>query len=452
MGKDFDVVIVGAGPAGCVFARDLARSGFDIALFDIATRDKVGKPIILEVDKPAFCKAQVALPKDDEVLYNPKRIRVFSPFGKQAFLYEGEHPSIAIYFDKFVERLLSEAEASGAKFFEKYEAIQPVVKGAKVCGVIFKTRNTVQEVRAPLVVDASGFNAALVRKLDPKLGIEFEDNKNDIVVAENSLHDIDPKKAEDAIRCGLCADEEIWTRLGFQGSYSTEYFYLSVKKRKAYILIGLKEENNIPPVKELISNFKKRKGFFARRLYGGGGKIRITHSLDKLVADGFMAIGEAACQVIPAHGSGVASALYAGHLAAQVAAEALKSGEPTTKTLWQYAYRYQSTRGATLAAFDVNRRVLEKLTQAQIASMLESGIVCAEDIYSVAVPRLAISLRSIPKRALGFIKNPSLIAPLVKMSATIFAVINHYRKYPKQYDEKAFDKWKNRTKELFAQL
>lgn len=279
----------------------------------------------------------------------------------------------------------------------------------------------------------------------PELGIEFEDNKNDVVVAENSLHDIDPIKAEDAVKRGLCADEEHWTRLGFQGSYSTEYFYLSIKKRKAYILIGLKEEYNIPSVRELISTFRERKGYFARRLYGGGGKIRIAHSLDRLVADGFVAIGEAACQVIPAHGSGVASALYAGHLAAQVAAEALKSGEPMTKALWQYAYRYQSKRGAVLAASDVNRRVLERVTQAQIASMLESGIVCAEDIYSIALPSFSVSLRSLPRRVLGLIKNPSLIAPLSRMAMTIFAVVNHYRKYPKQYDKKAFDEWKLRT-------
>lgn len=170
MAKDFDVVVVGAGPAGCVIARDLARSGFDVALFDAEARDKIGKPIILEVDKPIFDKVQVSLPPDDEVLYSPRRIRVFSPAGKQAFLYEGEHPSVALYFDKFVKRLLSETEKSGAKFFEKHEATDTLVKNGKVCGVDFKRGDGAHEVRAPLVVDATGFNAALVRKLDPGAG------------------------------------------------------------------------------------------------------------------------------------------------------------------------------------------------------------------------------------------------------------------------------------------
>jgi len=447
---DFDVIVVGAGPGGCVAARNLARLDMNVGLFDANDRDKVGNTIIIEAEKAMFKTVDVDPPKADEIPYHPLRVRVFSPRGVEAFTLDKEPPSIALFLDKFVQRLLRDAIDAGVKFFDGHKATGPVISEGRVQGVTFEHKGIKQEARASLVIDATGFNASLVSKLDPEMGIEFPRRKSDIVIAENYYHEIDPVAAEDAIKDRRHLDEEIWIRIGFAGPYSTEFSHLSMKNKRAYILIGKKADHDGPPVADYVERFRERQGYYGEQLHGGGGPICISHSLDKLVADGFMVIGEAASQVIPAHGSGVASALYAGRLASNAAAQALKDGEPTTAALWPYCRQYQSGRGGVLAAMNVTRLMVDSFAENIITPMLESGVMQSEDLYNAGIPKAtAMSISSIPRRLKGLLKSPQLILPLAKMSRLALQVQKHYSKYPRQYDPDSFASWKRKANSCF---
>ncbi len=450
---DFDVLVVGAGPGGCLAARDLARAGLSVGLFDSSQRDNLSNTIIIETERAMFDTVGMKVPIGDEIPYHQKRMRVFSANRKESFTIEGEHPAMAVYLDRFVKSMLNEAEAAGAKFMGGHTAIAPIIAEKRVSGVSFKTKDGDCNINARLVIDATGFNAALIRKLDPAMGIGFEDRKHDVVIAENHFHQIDQAKAKAAVDQGLHYDNEVWNRLGIYGNYSTEYSYLSLDKKLAYILIGLKAEAGQPPLDALIDRFKEEQGYYGKRLYGGKGPIRVRRSWDKLVTDGLMVIGEAACQVIPAHGSGVASALYAGHLSAKVAVDALKSGEATTEALWPYSYEYMTDRGATLATYDANILVVESLPNESIAKLVETKAMHPEDLFNAAIPKpIGMSLNSLPSRLSGILRNPALIRPVVKMGLAIAAVKSHYSKYPKTYDAATFEAWKNKNRSIFEPL
>ena len=447
---DFDVIVVGAGPGGCVAAAGLAKAGFNVGLFDSNPRERIGKPIIIELEKSVFDEVGVSFPKPDEIPYKSNRTRVFSVNRKEAFSIESEHPGTAIYLDKFVLRLLKDAESSGARFYGNFKAVNPLIDSGGVVGAEFDETGRSHEIRAKLVIDATGYNATLVRNLGAELEIEFPDDSRDTVIAANYLHEIDEFKARKAVADGIQGDEETWSRLGFAGSYSTEYSHLSLRNRKAYILVGRKKEYDAPPVEKLIDDFIERRDYFGKRLYGGCGLIRISHSLDQLVADGFMVVGEAACQVIPMHGSGVASALYAGRLAATVSANALKEGAPTISALWPYSWLYQKGRGKLLATFDVSRLTVESFTMEQTARMMESGIMQAEDVYNAMIPQdPAMSLSSMPARIIGLAKNTNLIAPILRMGFAAMAVKKLYSKYPSRYSASEFADWKREKARIF---
>ena len=408
---------------------------------------------MVDAEKDSFDAAGVPRPVPDEIPYLQSAVRFFSGRGKQVFHITREHPSYPIYLDKVVKRMLADAEKAGAKFFGGFRALSPVVAQGMVCGVIFQEREQKQEARARLVIDATGFNAALVRKLDPELGIEFEEKPSDIVVAENHFCEIDTKTAVRALKDGLHVDQEIWNTVGKFGPYSTQYAHLSLKDQRAYILVGRKANYGPPSPGEIIEQYQQKQGYFGKKVYGGKGSIRIRHSLDRLVADGFMVIGEAACMVIPAHGSGVSSAMIAGHLAAKTAIPALKNGALTTASLWPYAWEYQTKRGMILATYSAVRMMADGLSQDQMADMMESGVMSEDDVFSAFYPKVAaIAPGSIPKRVLGFIKHPDLIKPMIKMAKAVTAVTRHYPKYPKTYDPKAFSQWKDQNKIIFAPL
>jgi digeranylgeranylglycerophospholipid reductase len=449
MAQDFDVIVVGAGPAGSLAARDLARAGFTVGLFDADQREDLGKTIIIEAEKQSFLDAGVEPPSGDDIPYHAACSRFFSGRGKEAFSIEGELPGVALYLDRLAKRMAKDAEDAGVKFFAGWRALSPVVSGGRVVGAVFQTGDRQEEVRSRITIDASGYSATLVRQLDPGLGIRFSEAPGDLVVAENRFYKIDQARAKEAVWNGLQADEESWCRMGLCGPYSTRLSHLSLKNSRGYILVGLKAQYGTAP-SELIGQHRKEQGYFDEQLYAGGGPIRIRHSLDRLVADGFMVVGEAACTVMPVHGSGVSSGLVTGHLAAKAAINALKENKTDTAGLWPYAHQYQSGRGAVLATYAVSRLAVDMLTQDQVGVLIEEGLMSKDDAFSAFVPRFAaITFAPMLKRVAGMARHPDLTKPLLKIARGVPAAKSVYQKYPRSFDADAFAHWQKRADDIF---
>mgnify|MGYP001767474819 CR=1 FL=1 len=453
---DFDVIIAGAGPGGILTARNLARCGFSVGLFDTSPEGRLGKPIIIEVEQQIFEKVGIDQPADDLIPYHPQRIRVFSSRAQEAYQIDCKQYKlpVALHLDRFVRKLLGEAVAAGVKFHAGYRAVAPLCVGGSVEGARFESSDGTVEIRGRIVIDATGFNASLARQLPPECGIVFPEDERHIVSAENHLHDIDTEAALAAVERGLTGDDETRVVVGNYGNYSTVFSVLSLKHQRAYILIGLKKTyEKILPVRTAIERFRGEHDYFKGEITGGGGFIRIHHPLDKPVADGFMAIGEAACHVVPIHGSGVASSLYAASLASRTAAQALKNGDTSETALWPYAAQFQRGRGRILAALDTVRLSLEKFTANDVADMLETGLMNKEDMVKGLLVQLPMpSLTSIPSRLSGFVQNLRVVPKLVGSGITLNQVKRHYSRYPQRYDREEFLAWSNEKKTIFGSL
>jgi flavin-dependent dehydrogenase len=155
--SDFEVLIVGAGPAGSFAAEQLARAGVRVALFD-------GRP----PGEPKACgggvtsKALKAWPHLlDAVGRTIEELDMYSPSGKHLHLKLDEPFAVysRIAFDTF---LRERARKAGAEVFaEKISA-----RGFKRTGTrwLISTQSR-QEFSAGFLVGADGANSAIAKKL-----------------------------------------------------------------------------------------------------------------------------------------------------------------------------------------------------------------------------------------------------------------------------------------------
>jgi flavin-dependent dehydrogenase len=455
--RDFDVIIAGAGPGGCLAALRLAQNGFAVGLFDSSEEGSVGKPVVLAVERDIFKAVGLAYPEGDMLAYENERERIFSPNGKECFQIDcKEYPMpVAIHLDRFTRSIFVQALESGVEFYGGYKAVAPLCSANRVYGARFEGSQGSADVKAKLVIDATGFSAALARNLPAAFDMRFKESGSDIVSAANRYYSIDYEKAASAAARGLQGAEEGWNRLGKLGVYSTFFSCLSLRNERAYILTGCKKDFESPDVsaKAAADAYMKEQGYYSEKISAAESMIRISNSLDAPVANGFMAIGEAACQTVTVHASGVASSLYAGHLAAGTAARALDSGDTSLKALWPYAAAYQTTRGAAISGLEVTRQTIDRLNVEDVNILIESGIMHKEDyIGGVLVNEPAITAASIPDRMDGFLKHPAYIPVLLKMGLTAQKVTKHYKKYPLRYDPQSFSEWRNEKDRLFDSI
>ena len=81
-----------------------------------------------------------------------------------------------------------------------------------------------------------------------------------------------------------------------------------------------------------------------------------------MVSQGMIVVGDAAHQVNPIHGGGIAEAFVGGRIAAEVAAEAKKEGDFSEEFLERYNEMWLNERGNKLKKICVLREVVEKLS------------------------------------------------------------------------------------------
>jgi digeranylgeranylglycerophospholipid reductase len=154
---EFDVVIVGAGPAGSVTARFASESGTKVVMID--RRPEIGIPVLCgegisqRVDKWGVLEGEEWLAKKVD------GAKIFSPDDTMVTISKemaGDETGYVVYRERFDKELVRLAGKAGAKLILRTEAVGLEKKKGKITGINVTQDNDTFTINADVIVAADG--------------------------------------------------------------------------------------------------------------------------------------------------------------------------------------------------------------------------------------------------------------------------------------------------------
>ncbi len=339
-GQLYDVIVVGAGPAGSYIAHELASSGYDVVVLEEKSAPGLNVCCTGIISTECF---QSLDPGADVVLTRLNSAKFFSPSGRCLKLQTERVQAYVVNRLLFDKAIASKAQSQGAQYFFSSPVIDitPGKDSIQAETLCFGSR---ERFNARAVVLANGFKPKLPRKLD--LGRI----KNYLVGAQA---EIEVKNVD-----------EFEVYFGQEIAPGAFAWLVPISANKAYVgLLAISQAKL--HLQKLLNNLSCQGRITSREVEIGQKAIPVG-TLARSYGDRVLVIGDAAGQVKPTTGGGI----YFGHLGAKIAAEvldeALSIDTLTADQLSHYQKQCKAKMGKELSRGYWARWAYGKLSDRQI--------------------------------------------------------------------------------------
>ena len=317
---DYDIVVVGGGPAGSSVAFTAAKKGVKVAMLE--KEDSIAQSVRTSGVTWVKDVKKFGIPPD---CYNEIRNYSFCSPNNQVSVRDSEPRAVVLDVRKTYQWLAQQAEKEGASIFLKTNVtgVRTDADG-KITGVN-ASGNEDLVFNSKIVIDASGFQSVVARSLGVATqwerfgaGAEYE------ATAENVEQDT------------------WWLMVGQQYSPAGYAWIFPVNKNTVRIGVGIgKPESNVDPTERLKELLKNKLGPIKN--LGKITPIEFHYGLipndglsRKTVYDNLILVGDSAGQANPLVLEGIRYAIMFGRVAGEISADAIKSGDTSEKSLKKY--------------------------------------------------------------------------------------------------------------------
>jgi flavin-dependent dehydrogenase len=343
------------------------------------------------------------------------------------------------------QMLLERATEAGAKTLGSTRARSPIIEGNRVVGVRCRGAESASttEVRGKVTIDATGWRGMLRSALPRDWPAAEVIPRTEMAVAYR----------EERVR--ETPVEELIVEATFDFDIAPGGLYWVADRTDVLVNVGVGMQW-VPGLPSPRRTIRDRVIPMIPRLMGtklirsSGGIIPNRRPIDCPVADGFLAVGDAASQVQPLTGSGIGSSMFAARVAAEAIVKALRSTDaPTIEDLFTYPRAYNEGYGTDQAANQVLREALQTLSNDQMNRLMAARLVSEEELVTaVRVGRLDLGFKSKLKAATKLMVEPRLIKFLAKTHSDMEVVRVLYSEYP--LDPTGLQAWRTRVQKFLA--
>jgi geranylgeranyl reductase family protein len=352
MAVDAEVVVIGAGPAGSLAARQLARKGVSVHLLEEHA----------EVGRPVHCAGLIGIeglrnngivPHSNVVLQRVRRSVFHAPSGAQLLLAKSEPHAFVLHRDLLDHQLAQEAEDAGVTLQLKTRVMR-VWRERNEMRLTIERKGKKDELRTLFVVNAEGINAQLMKPFKlprPKRrymlpALQYE--VSNVSLPTDTVH------------------------LFFNSKLAKNFFAWVIPLDEHHARVGLATANKQAP--EALAKFMQTchltSGAKIENRYGG-----IVYSggpSSKTVTQRFVNIGDAAGQTKATTGGGVVAGGACAIMAASYIHQALQDGHYNHGKLRQYERTWKRSWGRQLQLMTLLRRLVNTLDNQELDQLFSS--------------------------------------------------------------------------------
>ena len=443
----FDVIVVGAGTAGCLAAKTTAEAGLKVCLLDGKRREEIGEKACGDALGEHHLKTLgLEKPQGGELEKRIEGIKVYSPDLETVFTIT--HENFAGYLLNrrlFGQWLLRKALDNNAVLLDATLCLEPLIERGFVTGVLAKNMNTGEKVRlkGKVVADASGFLAVVRRKLPKEMRIENEVANEDVEACYREIRQL-KQESEDTECCEIYLNQKMTP-----GGYSWVFPKGGARVNAG---LGICMRNEFPnPRNQFYKHVLTKPLFEGSLLLSGGAWYDPTRRpLDNMVGNGVAVLGDAACLVNPIHGGGIGPSMLSGYLAGKTIIEALEKDDVSQKSLWPYNRKYMEMYGVKQAGLDAFRMLLLISRDEDLNYGMKYALLTEEDVLKASLgEEFHLNITETAKRVFRGLKSIRFLNKLRLTVNLMKQVKAHYRNYPKAPED--FEKWRVKTEALFKE-
>ncbi|MBT3233599.1 MAG: NAD(P)/FAD-dependent oxidoreductase [Calditrichaeota bacterium] len=387
MNRDYDVIVVGGGPAGAMAAHIAAEDGAKTLLLE---RDShIGLPVrcgegvsignirqLVEVDDRL-----IAHEMNSAVIYAPDDTAVEIPLASSAVVLE------RALFDRYLAEL---AASSGADIQTRSDVTGLTENNGCINGITYNRFGREMSLKCGVVIGADGVESRVGKWAGLKTKIKSFDMESAYQMVLSGI-DINHRNFHFYVGNEIAPGGYIWV---FPKGETT-----------ANVGIGVKSSMCSPgdAYKKLIEFIEKH---FGKPVVVGesAGGVPCGPPLKEPLTDGLILVGDAARHCNPLSGGGICSGMISGKEAGSVAAMAVSKGDVSKRCLGAFNKR-------------IEKKIVRSHKRAYRLSLavnkLDDSVFLKTAHEMIKIPVEDRNLRNVFLKAL--ISSPSLVVDIVKM-------------------------------------